>query len=296
MTQPDKARAARIDAILAHPRFAEARRAQIEGYLGLYSGDPALNKLLVEGARHVMFTFILCLAAAQREDDPETWLTLGKLQDVVSTYQVGSPGLLEALVTRMTDRGLLTSTTAPGDRRKRILAPTEALLMHDRDLLAVQAAPCAIIANTPGLTLAMARDPAFQQIQRTASMAAFADAMVLLGANPQMMAIFVARDSGLLALFMLMSSALASPGGDLSTVPYQQIADRFGVSRTHVRELIADAEKAGLMRVTSAASGNVVEMLPPLWPLADRWIAGCMELFADCCDRAYAMKSAAPAS
>lgn len=288
MPQTADLRATRIDAILAHPRFAEARRVQIEGYLALYSGDPALNKLLVEGARHVIFTFVVCLAASQRDDDPATWLTLGKLQDVVAAYQVGSPGLVEALVTRMLDRGLLTSTPAPTDRRKRILAPTEALLMHDRDLLAVQAAPCAIIANAPGLTLVMARDPSFQQAQRIASLAAFADAMVLLGANPQMMALFVARDSGLLALYMLLSSALASPSGNVSTVTYQQIADRFGISRTHVRDLVTDAEAAGLMRATDEAGGANVEMLPPLWPVVDRWIAGCMELFAECCERAQA--------
>lgn len=288
MPQTADLRATRIDAILAHPRFAEARRVQIDGYLALYSGDPALNKLLVEGARHVIFTFVVCLAASQRDDDPATWLTLGKLQDVVAAYQVGSPGLVEALVTRMLDRGLLTSTPAPTDRRKRILAPTEALLMHDRDLLAVQAAPCAIIANAPGLTLVMARDPSFQQAQRIASLAAFADAMVLLGANPQMMALFVARDSGLLALYMLLSSALASPSGNVSTVTYQQIADRFGISRTHVRDLVTDAEAAGLMRATDEAGGANVEMLPPLWPVVDRWIAGCMELFAECCERAQA--------
>ena len=105
---------------------------------------------------------------------------------------------------------------------------------------------------------------------------------------------FVARDSGLLALYMMLSSALASPGGDVSTVPYQQIADRFGVSRTHIRELVACAENAGLMRVTSAGGTTAVEMLSPIWPLADRWIAGCMELFVQCCDRAHAMMSPAP--
>ena len=287
MPQSPDLRAARVDAILAHPRFPEARRVQIDGYLALYSGDPTLNKLLVEGARHVIFTFVVCLAAGQRDGDPATWLTLGRLQDVVTAHQVGSPGLVEALVTRMLDRGLLTSTPAPGDRRKRILAPTEALLMHDRDLLAVQAAPCAIIANAPGLILAMARDPAFQQAQRVASLAAFADAMVLLGANPQMMALFVARDSGLLALYMLLSSALASPSGTFATVSYQHIADRFGISRTHVRDLVADAEAAGFMRATGEAVGTRAEILPPLWPVVDRWIAGCMELFAECCERAH---------
>lgn len=285
MADAHSARAARVEAILASPRFAEARRAQIDGYLALYSMDPALNKLLVEGARHVIFTFVVCLAAGHRDDDPDSWLTLGRLQDVVAAHQVGSPGLVEALVTRMVDRGLLAATPAPGDRRKRILSPTEALLMHDRDLLAAQAAPCAVIANSPALTLAMARDPGFQRAVRLASVAAFADAMVLLGAHPQMMGLFVARDCGLLALYMMLASAMASPSGTLSSVPYQQIAERFGVSRTHVRDIVTEAEAAGLMR--AGPDGGGVEMLPALWLLVDRWIAGCMELFAECCEAAH---------
>lgn len=287
MNTDQKSRRARVDTLLAHPRFPAARRAQIDGYLALYSGDPVLNKLLAEGARHVIFTFVVCLAAAQREDDPDTWLTLGKLQDVVVTHQVGSPGFVEALVTRMVDRGLLTSTPAPGDKRKRILAPTETLMAHDRDLVAAQAAPCAIIEPSPALDLALARDPAFHRASRAASMSAFGDAMALLADHPEMVALFMARDSGLLILYALLESALNSPSGTIATTTYQQIADRFGVSRTHVRELVAAAEGAGLMRATTIAGGTGVEIMPALWPLFNRWTAACMVLFFDCCGDAH---------
>ena len=274
----------------AHPGFMDARRLQIDGYLALYSGDPALNKLLVEGARHVIFTFVVCLAAAQRDDDPATWLTLGKLQDLVVAHQLGSPGLVESLVSRMLDRGLLTATPAPGDRRKRILAPTAALLAHDADLIAVQAAPCMLVAPSSPLGLAIARDRAFHQAHRVASVAAFGDAMVLLGAHPEMMGLFVARDSGLLVLYALLASALSSSSGTRSTVAYQNVADRFGVSRTHVRELVADAAAAGLMQVHN---GGEVEILPPSWPLLDCWIADCMALFIDCCEAAQVVMDGA---
>lgn len=284
------ARQARTEAILAHPRFAEARRAHIDGYLGAFGSDPALNKLLVEAARHVIVTMLLCLDAAQREDDPETWLTLAKLKDVIVTYQVGSPGLVESIVQRMLDRGLLTSAPAPGDRRKRLLSATEALIAHDLDLIAAQAAPCAIVAPSPALELALARDRAFQRATRVASVSAFAGAMEMLGEHPEIMAHFIARDSGQLVLLMLLSSALASPGGTVSSVPHQDIADRFSISRTHVRDMVTDAEAAGLVCV-KAQGGAGVEITPRLWTLHDRYIAGCMELFDRCCTAGLAMSA-----
>lgn len=284
------AREQRIAALLAHPRFPEARRLQIDGYLSLYAGEAALNKLLLESARHLVVTFVVCLAARHRDDDPDTWLTLTRLQDIVTGHQVGSPSLVEAIVARMIDRGLLTSTPAPGDRRKRILAPTQALMAHDRDLIVVQAAPCMLLAPSPGLALAMARDTAFQNAARIASVDAFGDAMAMLAEHRDMM-LFMARDSGLMALYMLLASAEASPGRRTSSVSYQEIADRFGVSRTHVRDMVRDAEHAGLVSIT-AEGGAGIEIAPRLWRMVDHWIAACMELFMECCMRAYASMAA----
>lgn len=276
----------RRDAILAHPRFAEARQAYVDGYLEVFSGDPALNKLLAEGARHVIITFVLCLSAASRDDEPATWVTLSKLQDTVVAHQVGSPGLVEAIVNRMLDRGLLTSTPAPADRRVRILSPTAALRAHDRDLIVAQGRPCAMVLPSPAVERAVTCDPAFQQAIRVASVAAFGEAMAMMMRHPQMMQ-FIARDSGLMALYAMMASARGSPDGRVSSVSYQDIGDRFGISRTHVRDMAAEAEAAGFMRI-HAAGGAAVELLPPLWQAIDDFLADAMALFADCCEQAWA--------
>src|SRR6185369_17380755 len=134
----------RIESVLRHPRFTEARDEYMARYLAFYSGDPVLNKLLAEAARHVIVTFVICISAASREDDPDTWLTLAKLQDEVANHGVGSAGLVETIVARMLDRGLLIATPSPHDRRKRILAPTDLLLGLDREILVAQSIPTAM--------------------------------------------------------------------------------------------------------------------------------------------------------
>jgi DNA-binding MarR family transcriptional regulator len=271
---------------LAHPRFAEARRAYIDGYLGLYSGDPVLNKLLAEVSRHLIATFVVCLAAGQRDDDPETWLTLTKLQDVVGAFQAGSPGLVENIVNRMQDRGLLQSTPAPADRRKKILSPTPALLAHDRDLIAIQALPCAMVWPSPALDSAIARDPGMQVTVRAMSVELFAEAMVFLSSHREMMS-FMMRDSGLMILFAMVQNALAANGGTQSTLSYQDMADRFGVSRTHVRDLVADAEAMGLVTIVKSG-GAAVDLTAELWRLLDRWTAAASEFFDRTCVAAHA--------
>lgn len=284
MPEANDAAAARVETILAHPRFPEARQAYIDSYLAIYSGDPGLNKLLAEGSRHVIITFVMCLSAASREDDPATWLTLSKLQDIVVAHQVGSPGLVETIVNRMLDRGLLSSTPSPHDRRMRILAPTPALTAHDRDLIMAQGRACAVVTPSTAVTRAAECDPAIHSALRIASAAAFGEAMAMLMRNAGIM-LFIERDSGLMALYAMLSSARQSADGRLSTLSYQEIADRFGVSRTHIRDMVAEAEAAGLMRAR-AAGGAAVELLAPLDATVDRFIADAMGLFADCCERA----------
>ncbi|MBX3579138.1 MAG: hypothetical protein KF723_18215 [Rhizobiaceae bacterium] len=268
--------AARSAAILAHPRFAEARQVAIDRYLALYSGTPALNKLLIDGSKHVVIMFAVCLAAGQREDEPETWLTLAKLQDVVSTLQVGSPGLVEAIVGRMIDSGLIATASAPRDRRKKLLVPTEALIRHDLDMLAAFAEPCTVLGSHPAFDLAMVRDRGMQRACRIFSVSEFARAFQTLMKHAEMMNFFQ-RDSGYLVLLAFLQSALSSPDGLISTVLYKDIAERFGVSRAHVRNMVEDAEAAGLMR-TLEPGGAGVELLPDLMEKHDRYFADCTVL------------------
>lgn len=285
--------AVRSAEILAHPRFTKARRTAVDSYLALYSGTPALNKLLIDGAKHVIIMFAICLAARQREEEPETWLTLTKLQEVVTAYQVGSPGLVESIVARMIDSGLMERVSAPRDQRKKLLVPTEALIAHDLDMLAALAQPCLVLGEHPSFGLAVARDRSLQKAHRIFSVDAFGQALQMLMRHPEMM-LFFHRDSGYLVLLSLLQSAMTSSSGAISSVPFQEVGDRFGVSRTHVRNLVEDAERAGLMRVV-APGGSGVELLPALMKKHDRYFADCTVMIEQGFVEAYALVTAGDA-
>jgi hypothetical protein len=62
-----------------------------------------------------------------------------------------------------------------------------------------------------------------------------------------------------------------------TAVPYDDLGVRPGVSRTHVGNLLMDAEQAALVRLHVRA-GHRVEILPRLWASHDRGTAGSMYL------------------
>src|SRR5262249_47848817 len=62
----------------------------------------------------------------------------------------------------------------------------------------------------------------------------------------------------------LLHAALAMREGPHVALPYGDVGDRFGVSRTHVRKLLAAAEEAGLVKL-HARGGHRVEILPRMW-------------------------------
>jgi hypothetical protein len=73
----------------------------------------------------------------------------------------------------------------------------------------------------------------------------------------------------------LLQAASADPDHAHAAVPYAEVGDRFGVSRTHVRQLLMAAERQGLVKL-QARGGHRVEIQPRLWASYDRAIAGGM--------------------
>jgi DNA-binding GntR family transcriptional regulator len=93
---------------------------------------------------------------------------------------------------------------------------------------------------------------------------------------PDMM-LFFNRAGGSPVLAALLQTAMAQPDQQHAAIPYADVGDRFGVSRTHVRQLLVAAEEAGLVK-QHARGGHRVEILPRLWSSHDRALAGGMYL------------------
>ncbi|HMN51108.1 MAG TPA: hypothetical protein PKB01_03490 [Xanthobacteraceae bacterium] len=258
--------------ILASPNFKAARNIMCDGYMALFEYDVTLNKILAEHSRYAIIMFAICLAAQQRDEDPASWLTLGRLQDVVGQFQIASPGRVEALVARLIDTGWMKKRPALGDARKRILVPTQPLLNHDMGMIRAQARACLLIGEGEALQRAANCDSEFERANAIVNVAAFVEAMTMTMKHTEMLQYFLMRDSGYMVLLSLAVSAQRSPDGTVSTIPYQEISRRFGISRAHVHNVVNDAQDAGLLRVL-APGRSEVELLPRLYELFDKLTA-----------------------
>jgi len=266
--------------ILAHPRFAAARMAFVEAVLDLYEGDAFLNRMLVEAGRQITFNMIVSLHFAHDVADPATWPTMRLLKERMAVFGVSSPRRIEDLVARLVRFGFLAQLPSRRDRRVRILTPTAKMLALDQDWLSSQYAPLQAMFPDPGYSQVIGRDPAFQRAQRLVALGFSARAVDILAGNPDMM-LFLNRDAGVMILIKLVHLAAAAAAdaanGDNAAngLSYADIGARFGVSRTHVRTILQDAAKAGLVGL-SGRGGALVELKPAVLQAFDRFVAASM--------------------
>lgn len=256
-------------AILAHPRFPEARTMYLRGVLNLYGDDPFLNKLLLESARQIVFGATICLMAAHRADDRSTWPTLANLKRVLRPFGQSSDRRIEQLVARLISVGYLTQSPIEHDGRVRLILPSDLMLRHDEDWLIAHYVPLALLYPGDQYHLPLARDRSFQMAQRKVSFDFIPRSAMVLMSNPDIM-LFGSRDAGFLVLAQILLDA-----GNQSRTSFEDLARRFAVSRTHVRQLLRDAQDRQLLRL-AGRGGQEIILLPALWNAVDRFVADGM--------------------
>jgi DNA-binding MarR family transcriptional regulator len=265
-----------FDDIVSHPRFPEARKVYFDRFLELYGDDRFLVRLLIEAGRFLAFHLALVLEASQDLDRRETWLTVGLLKKTVAVLTKVSDRQVDAIIARLCTVGFLEIRPSEQDRRVRILRTTEKLRAHDRDWLAAHYAPLAVLYPQHGYDLAMRRDPQFQIAQRRSALNFISLGIKAMTVEPELITFF-SRTAGYPLLATILQAAMASPDYPHAAVPYADIGDRFGVSRTHVRNMMIEVEKLGVVKL-HARGGQRVEILPHFWTKHDRGIAGGMFL------------------
>ena len=250
--------------IANHPRMPEARKAYLERVLELYGDDHFMVRLLHQAGRFYVFHLALILEAAQDPKRRETWVTIGLLKEKMAMLGgVVSDRQVDHLIARLCEVGFLETRASEQDRRVRIISTTEKLRAHDRDWLVAHYAGLAILYPQHDYGLIMRRDPAFQLLLRS-----MGPLLIPLGAKfintPYMLFFF--ESAGAYPVFAaLMLAAMAQPDGAHVAVPYAEVGEKFGVSRTHVRKLLGSLQQEGLVKL-HARGGHRVEILPHYWP------------------------------
>lgn len=264
----------RLADILRHPRLPRARKAYLDSLLEVYGDDPFLVRLLIESGRFAVYLVTTVLDAAHDPARRETWLTVGLLKQTMQRFGCASARHVDQLIARLCAVDYIESRVCEEDRRARILVPTEAFRTHDRDWLAANFAPLQVLYPQHGYDPIMNRDARFHAAFRRNGLPFLSLGARLFSAQRDMM-LFMDHAGGLMVLASLLHDAMAQGDGSQVNVCYTEVGDRFGISRTHVRNLLMAAEAAGLLRMHGRGA-RCVEILPRLWASHDRAMACSM--------------------
>jgi hypothetical protein len=264
-----------FDEIVNHPRLPEARRAYLDSFMHVYEGDPFMVRLLLQAGRFFVFHSAAVLEAAQDLSRRETWLTVALLKQHLGLFGYASERQVDHLVARLRAVGFLEQRRAPGDGRVRLLATTDKLRAHHTEWLAAHYVPLATLYPDHDYGMVLSRDRAFHGLHCRLRLPFNPAAARMMRTLPDTM-LFFSHAAGPLIQSAVLKAAMDAPD-PAAAVPYIDAADRFGVSRTHVRNLMNTAQAAGLVRITGRG-GRSIEILPRLWASYDRGLAVGMYL------------------
>lgn len=259
-----------FDQILNHPRLPEARRAYLASFVHLYEGDPFLVRLLLEAGRFLVFHSVAVLEAAQDPSRRETWFTVAALKQQLAMYGYASGRQVDHLVARLREVGFLEQCRASGDGRVRLLAATQKLRSHHTEWLATHYIPLATLFPDHDYGPVLSRDRAFHVLHCSTCLPFNPVSARLMMTIPDTL-LFFTHAAGPLIQNAVLKAAMDA-GDPNAAIPYVEAADRFGVSRTHVRNMMANAEAAGLVRITGQG-GHSILILPRFWASYDRGLA-----------------------
>ena len=231
--------------------------------------------------------FAIHLHLLSRPNDPHSGLTVSRMTALCSEQKFCSPGRAKAILMLMRVFGHLAPAPNEADRRLRRLVPTDRLFAvhseRNRRLFR------AIVMVLPEYAQAFSAQshPGFTAAFVCRYCEQFLTGFRFTDAAPDMR-LFVEHNAGIMILCSIMMAGEADdayPPTRPVPVSASALSRRFGVSRAHVRRLLLEAEKRGLLE---RHGGDRVRLLPRLVQASQDLMAAHFLLAADCAQGAYA--------
>ena len=274
-----------IRALRKHPRFTDAVRAALDGLSEIYGGNRFLNRVMNDRGRVIGALIALYLHSSPRSEGGEAGLTVRRFQAFCVNQRLCSFGRARALLTLMCFAGYLVSAPDVPDRRQRRLIPTERLINLHQQRWRCLFEAMALVMPEGRKALEVHHRPefvaAFMRHLGARGLAGFR----LLHYAPDL-SLLVESNAGLLVVVSLFLSAKdgVTPEGAVVQISISALAARFGVSRAHIRTLLAAADAAGLVRRTEGSTAVII--LPRLNHAVNEFFASLFALLAYCASAA----------
>jgi hypothetical protein len=276
-----------LAALQAHLRFPAAARIAAAGFIELWQGNRILNSVMTDRARFHIGLFAVHLHLLSRPNDPHSGLTVSRMTALCGELELCSPGRVKAMLMLMRALGYLAPAPNEADRRLRRLVPTERLMaLHgERNRRLFEA--IAMVLPEHAEAFAGQSHPDFTGRFVCRYCGHLLAGLRLIDGIPHMR-LFIERNGGIVVLCSLLLSGEPDdvyPPALPVRVSTSALARRLGVSRAHIRRLLQDAEKQGLLE---RLDGDRVRLLPPIRQGASDLMARQFLVASDCAQGAFA--------
>jgi hypothetical protein len=251
-----------IHQLVAHRHFPMALRHMLDSFLRLQDGY-LINKLNADEGRHFVSIFALALHADFHADPSRSGLTLARLKRACAPLGVMGHGRIETTLGLLRQAGLLAGAPPGPDRRVRRLEPSEALVAQFRTRICFHLEALEMLFPDRGHLAQFKDDPAFfwrmswLRAQTISTEPALQLRLPALAGAAQTEGGYVV----LCALLRGLGDAPGLPQPGFVALPYAEHAERFGLSRTQMRRVVARLAAHGLARPVEPG-GHTIEVLP----------------------------------
>ena len=274
---------AAIPSIRQNPDFQAAFRTAMADVVRLYEGNRLLNTVVNDRGRFVVGHMSLYQHFFGTADDPVPGLMVSRMKKLCVDQSICSPGRVETMLILMRLFGYLELAPATGDRRRRLLVPTEKMLAAQRARWEIQVRAMAPILPAGARALEALHHPDFLPAMICQLGDHFLAGLRIAELVPEA-GLFFERNAGITIMFSLL---LAGPAGagiarDAPVaISITVLSRQFGVSRAHVRKLLQDAASQNYIARTDDDEGHIL-LLPPIRDAAEGFVAAGFFFLAHC--------------
>jgi len=240
--------AAAFRSLRANPGLPAAVSAFALSLIQLYRGNALLNALLCDRGRILVGFFVLYLELHPLPGANERGATLSAVQALCRRTKLCSAGRAASVLAAMRFGGYFTPKLDPNDHRRRILVPAHKLIAAHHQHWVRQFEAMATIFPEAALVPAQLEIPSFRAAFLRHLGAYFLAGFRVLD-HVLVLAGLAESNAGLLLLSSLAVPQLAGAArpGDHLLISISALSRGFCVSRAHVRNLLAAAEREGLL-------------------------------------------------
>jgi hypothetical protein len=274
---PDSEAIARLR---AHPRFRESVKYIAGALTEIYEGNRIMNAMLNERARGQIGYLLLMMQWASPSQYAPQGVTMARMKAACTRLNYCSPNRVESVMAIMRLFGYVRIEPDPYDQRVKVIVPTEKLVGNyvERWRRHFQAMTLVMPEGETGL--AALEHPHFAAAFLREISRAYSAGLRVANASPEIDT-FLDRNCGMMVLLFLVSRGVpdeTAPQAVRAAMTISGLARRFGVSRAHVRKLLADAEAEGL--VGDATGETPIRLLPRVMAGVEKFYAGTFLTFA----------------